>query len=208
MRDIKDILSEIRLVPVVVLEKVEYTKPLCAALLEGGITVIEITLRTEKALDCIAEAAANFPEMTVGAGTLLTQSQVIAAMDSGAEFGVSPGMTEALFNAVHKLEFPFLPGGSSVSEFMANLEAGFTIQKFFPAETAGGINFLQSLLSPLQQISFCPTGGINLGNALSYLSLPNVVAVGGSWFVGPERIKKRKWAEITRDSREIIQILS
>ena len=208
MSDIKNILSGIRVVPVVALERVEYTKPLCTALLEGGITVIEITLRTEKALDCIAEAAASFPEMTVGAGTLLTQSQVAAAMDSGAAFGVSPGMTETLCNAVHKLEFPFLPGGSSVSEFMANREAGFTIQKFFPAEPAGGVNFLKSLLSPLQQISFCPTGGINLENALSYLSLPNVIAIGGSWFVGPERIKKGKWADITRDSRKIIQMLA
>ncbi len=145
--------------------------------------------------------------MAVGAGTLLIQDQVTAAMDSGAVFGVSPGMTDALCNAVHKANFPFLPGGSSVSEFMTNHEAGFSIQKFFPAESSGGIHFLKSLLSPLSRITFCPTGGINQTNALSYLSLPNVIAVGGSWFVDIERIKNRDWAKISHDSRKFLDMI-
>ena len=161
MDDIRDILNSNPIVPVVILDRVEDTAPLCEALLQGGIQAIEITLRTEAAMAAIGEAARRFPDMTVGAGTLLNADQVKQVMDLGAKFGVSPGSTPALLDAVSTNEFPFLPGGSTMSEFMALAEASFVVQKFFPASPAGGPAFLRSVASPLADISFCPTGGIN-----------------------------------------------
>lgn len=205
MIDLNSVLSGNRLLPVLIIERVEDTAPLCEAILEGGLGAIEITLRTPTALACIAEAAKRFPELNVGAGTVTTPEQVALVKDSGATFGVSPGTTTALRNAVVEIGLPFLPGGSSPSEFMANAEAGFHVQKFFPAESSGGCRFLKSLISPFPHLSFCPTGGINQENANTYLSLPNVIAVGGSWFVSPDRIERQEWRVISRDIREIIE---
>lgn len=205
MSDIQTILSANKIIPVLVLHQLEDTVPLCEAILEGGLNAIEITLRTEVALSCIAEAAKRFPQLTVGAGTLMTPDHVRMAIDSGAGFGVSPGITEKLRSAVLRHGLPFLPGGASVSEFMKNADAGFFIQKFFPAEQSGGSHFLKSIASPLQDLSFCPTGGINGENAKDYLSLPNVIAIGGSWFVSPERIKRREWGDVSRDIRAFIK---
>lgn len=207
MTKLNSLLSSNRLIPVVIIERVEDTAPLCEAILEGGLDVVEITLRTQAALDSIAEAAKRFPKLSVGAGTVTTPEQVALAKDSGATFGVSPGTTPALREAIVKIRLPFLPGGSSPSEFMANAEAGFHIQKFFPAEASGGCRYLKSLASPFPHLSFCPTGGINQKNANDYLSLPNVIAIGGSWFVSPDRIEKQEWQAISRDIREIIEQL-
>ena len=208
MMDMNSLLSGNRLLPVVIIDHVEDTVPLCEAILEGGLGTVEFTLRTPTALACIAEATKRFPDLSVGAGTVTTPEQAVRAKESGAVFGVSPGTTAALRDAVVEMEFPFLPGGSTPSEFMANSEAGFDIQKFFPAEVSGGCGFLSSLTSPFPQLSFCPTGGINQENANTYLSLPNVIAIGGSWFVGPERIQNKEWSVISRDIREIIKKLS
>ena len=204
MDDIRDILNSNRVVPVVVLDRVEDTAPLCEALLQGGIQVIEVTLRSEAAMAAIGEAARRFPDMIVGAGTLLDADHVTQVMDLGAQFGVSPGSTPALLDAVSTKGLPFLPGGSSVSEFMALAEARFAVQKFFPAGPAGGPAFLKSVASPLANISFCPTGGVNADNAADYLALPNVIAVGGSWFVSADRIRNGAWAEITNDAKDIV----
>ena len=204
MDDIRDILSANRVVPVVVLDRVQDTAPLCEALLQGGIHAIEVTLRTEAAMAAIGEAAKRFPDMIVGAGTLLNANQITQVMDLGARFGVSPGSTPALLEAVSTKGLPFLPGGSSVSEFMALAEARFSVQKFFPAGAAGGPAFLKSLASPLADISFCPTGGINADNAEDYLALPNVIAVGGSWFVSADRIQNGAWSNITNDAKNIV----
>lgn len=204
MDDIRDILNANRVVPVVVLDRVEDTAPLCEALLQGGIQVIEVTLRSEAAMAAIGEAARRFPDMIVGAGTLLDADHVTQVMDLGAQFGVSPGSTPALLDAVSTKGLPFLPGGSSVSEFMALAEARFAVQKFFPAGPAGGPAFLKSVASPLANISFCPTGGVNADNAADYLALPNVIAVGGSWFVSADRIRNGAWAEITNDAKDIV----
>ena len=204
MNDIRDILNANRVVPVVVLDRVEDTAPLCEALLQGGIQVIEVTLRSEAAMAAIGEAARRFPDMIVGAGTLLDADHVTQVMDLGAQFGVSPGSTPALLDAVSTKGLPFLPGGSSVSEFMALAEARFAVQKFFPAGPAGGPAFLKSVASPLANISFCPTGGVNADNAADYLALPNVIAVGGSWFVSADRIRNGAWAEITNDAKDIV----
>ena len=208
MDDIRDILNSNPIVPVVILDRVEDTAPLCEALLQGGIQAIEITLRTEAAMAAIGEAARRFPDMTVGAGTLLNADQVKQVMDLGAKFGVSPGSTPALLDAVSTNEFPFLPGGSTMSEFMALAEASFVVQKFFPAGPAGGPAFLRSVASPMADISFYPTGGINADNAADYLSLPNVIAVGGSWFVSADRIRNGGWAQITNDTRDIVKRFS
>ncbi|MDG2205215.1 MAG: bifunctional 4-hydroxy-2-oxoglutarate aldolase/2-dehydro-3-deoxy-phosphogluconate aldolase [Alphaproteobacteria bacterium] len=204
MNDIRDILNANRVVPVVVLDRVEDTAPLCEALLQGGIQAIEVTLRSEAAMAAIGEAARRFPDMIVGAGTLLDADHVTQVMDLGAQFGVSPGSTPALLDAVSTKGLPFLPGGSSVSEFMALAEARFAVQKFFPAGPAGGPAFLKSVASPLANISFCPTGGVNADNAADYLTLPNVIAVGGSWFVSADRIRNGAWAEITNDAKDIV----
>ena len=204
MDDIRDILNANRVVPVVVLDRVEDTAPLCEALLQGGIQAIEVTLRSEAAMAAIGEAARRFPDMIVGAGTLLDADHVTQVMDLGAQFGVSPGSTPALLDAVSTKGLPFLPGGSSVSEFMALAEARFAVQKFFPAGPAGGPAFLKSVASPLANISFCPTGGVNADNAADYLALPNVIAVGGSWFVSADRIRNGAWAEITNDAKDIV----
>ncbi|MDP6895914.1 MAG: bifunctional 4-hydroxy-2-oxoglutarate aldolase/2-dehydro-3-deoxy-phosphogluconate aldolase [Rhodospirillales bacterium] len=204
MDDIRDILNANRVVPVVVLDRIEDTTPLCEALLQGGIQAIEVTLRSEAAMAAIGEAARRFPDMIVGAGTLLDADHVTQVMDLGAQFGVSPGSTPALLDAVSTKGLPFLPGGSSVSEFMALAEARFAVQKFFPAGPAGGPAFLKSVASPLANISFCPTGGVNADNAADYLALPNVIAVGGSWFVSADRIRNGAWAEITNDAKDIV----
>ena len=204
MGDIRDILNANRIVPVVVLDRVEDIVPLCEALLQGGIQAIEVTLRSEAAMAAIGEAARRFPDMIVGAGTLLNADHVTQVMDLGAQFGVSPGSTPALLDAVSTKGLPFLPGGSSVSEFMALAEAHFAVQKFFPAGPAGGPAFLKSVASPLANISFCPTGGVNADNAADYLALPNVIAVGGSWFVSVDRIRNGAWAEITNDAKDIV----
>lgn len=205
MSDIRDILSANRVVPVVVLDRVEDTAPLCEALLAGGIGAIEITLRTDAAMAAIGEAAARFGDMIVGAGTLLEAGQVARVVDLGARFGVSPGSTPGLLNAARDKGLPFLPGGATVSEFMSLAEAGFAVQKFFPAGPAGGPAFLKSAASPLGDIAFCPTGGVNADNAADYLALPNVIAVGGSWFVGAERIRRGAWDQITADAKAIVE---
>ena len=205
MDDIRDILNANRVMPVVVLDRVQDTAPLCEALLQGGIQAIEVTLRTEAAMAAIGEAVRRFPDMIVGAGTLLNVDQIKQVTDLGVKFGVSPGSAPALMDAVSNIGLPFLPGGSSVSEFMALAEARFAVQKFFPAGLAGGPAFLKNIASLLSDISFYPTGGINADNAADYLALPNVIAVGGSWFVSADRIRNGDWAEITNDARNIVR---
>lgn len=202
MTDIRDILTANPIVPVVVLDRAEDTAPLCEALMAGGVTAIEITLRTHAAMNCITEAAKRFPDIAVGAGTVMTEAQVAEVRDRGAVFGVSPGATPALLDAVDRHGLPFLPGGATVSEFMRNADAGYHVQKFFPAEPSGGAAFLKSLASPLPDLSFCPTGGVNLDNLEDYLGLANVIAVGGSWFVNPDLIAAGDWAGITAGARE------
>jgi len=196
MGTIRNILSANRVIPVVTLDRIEDTIPVCEALLEGGILAIEITLRTKIALKALHKAAHSFPELFVGAGTIVKAEQVLQVVDLGAQFGVSPGSTSAILEAAEESKLPFLPGGATVSEFMALSEQGFNIVKFFPAAQSGGLDFLRSVSSPLTQIEFCPTGGINARNVPEYLELHNVIAVGGSWFVSPEHIRRKAWDEI------------
>ena len=203
MNNIRKILAANRVVPVVVLEHEEDILPLCESLLGGGIKIIEITLRTANALRAISAAVKHFPEMTVGAGTILRVNQISEAADSGAHFGVTPGTTTALVKAAQDSHLPILPGGSTVSEFMVLEELGYTVLKLFPAAPAGGLPLLRSLKSPLPNIVFCPTGGINSENFLDYLALNNVLAIGGSWFVNNELLSRRAWREITEEAVSI-----
>ncbi|MBT8474089.1 MAG: bifunctional 4-hydroxy-2-oxoglutarate aldolase/2-dehydro-3-deoxy-phosphogluconate aldolase [Alphaproteobacteria bacterium] len=183
-------------IPVLVLEDARDARPLAEALVKGGLPVLEVTLRTEAALDVIAEMA-QVPGGVVGAGTLLTADDVAAAVKAGATFGVSPGATDYLLDACETEELPLLPGSATATEAMVLLERGCTMQKFFPAEAAGGAAALKAIGAPLPQISFCPTGGIDLAKAPSYLSLPNTVCVGGSWVAPKAMIAAGDWDGIT-----------
>lgn len=201
----REICNAAPIVPVLVVEDVTHAKPLAQALVAGGLPALEVTLRTPAALDVIS-AMAEVPGGMVGAGTLLTPADVRAAKEAGATFGVSPGATEALLDACEAEGLPLLPGAASASEAMALLERGYNMLKFFPAEAAGGSKFLGSLASPLPQINFCPTGGVNPQNATDYLSLPNVVCAGGSWVAPSGLVKEGAWDQIEALAKEASQL--
>ena len=188
-------------VPVLVIEDLTHARPLAEALVAGGLPALEVTLRTPCALDAI-RAMAEVPGGHVGAGTLLTRADVKAAKAAGATFGVSPGSSPALIEACAEFALPLLPGAVTATEIMALLEQGYTVQKFFPAEQAGGAAFLKSIGSPLPQVRFCPTGGISLTSAPDYLSLKNILCVGGSWVAPKAAMVAGNWAEITRLAAE------
>ena len=188
-------------VPVLVIDDFAHARPLAAALVAGGLPTLEVTLRTPAALDAI-RAMAEVPGGVVGAGTLLTPADVKAAKAAGARFGVSPGVTDRLIAACEDEGLPLLPGAATASEIMALLEKGFTVQKFFPAEQAGGAAYLKSIGSPIPQVSFCPTGGISPMIAPDYLALRNVLCVGGSWVAPKDAMERGDWAAVTTLARE------
>ncbi|MCT2590161.1 bifunctional 4-hydroxy-2-oxoglutarate aldolase/2-dehydro-3-deoxy-phosphogluconate aldolase [Streptomyces sp. N2-109] len=193
-------------VPVVVLDAVEDAVPLARALVAGGLPAIEVTLRTDAALDAITRIAAEVPEAVIGAGTLLTPEQVRAAVDAGARFLVSPGWTDRLLDAMRAPGVPFLPGVSTTSEVVALLERGVTEMKFFPAEAAGGVPYLKSLAAPLPRARFCPTGGIGAASAPDYLTLPNVGCVGGTWMLPSNALAAKDWSRVERLARAAAQL--
>ncbi|MFJ6660997.1 bifunctional 4-hydroxy-2-oxoglutarate aldolase/2-dehydro-3-deoxy-phosphogluconate aldolase [Streptomyces sp. NPDC091377] len=184
-------------VPVVVVDDPADAVPMARALVAGGLPAIEVTLRTPGALDAIRAIAAEVPEAVVGAGTVIGPAQVEAAVAAGARFLVSPGWTDLLLESMRGSGVPFLPGVSTTSEVVALLERGITEMKFFPAEAAGGTAYLKSLYGPLPQARFCPTGGIGPGSAPTYLALPNVACVGGSWMLPGDAVGARDWARVT-----------
>jgi 2-dehydro-3-deoxyphosphogluconate aldolase / (4S)-4-hydroxy-2-oxoglutarate aldolase len=183
-------------VPVLVIDDAANAAGLARALIAGGLPALEVTLRTPNALDAI-RAMAEVPGGIVGAGTLLTPSDVKAASRAGAKFGVSPGATDRLIAACEDEGLPLLPGAATATEVMNLLEKGYTVQKFFPAESVGGAAALKAIGAPIPQVRFCPTGGINLGNVGGYLGLKNVICVGGSWVAPAEAVGKGDWAAIT-----------
>ncbi|MFG2596566.1 bifunctional 4-hydroxy-2-oxoglutarate aldolase/2-dehydro-3-deoxy-phosphogluconate aldolase [Streptomyces sp. NPDC048462] len=189
-------------VPVVVLEDAADAVPLARALVAGGLPAIEVTLRTAAALDAIKAIAAEVPDAVVGAGTVISARNVSDTVAAGARFLVSPGWTDALLDAMKASGVPFLPGVSTTSEVVALLERGVTEMKFFPAEAAGGTAYLKALSAPLPQARFCPTGGISLASAPSYLALPNVGCVGGSWMVPADAVASGDWAHVERLAAE------
>ncbi|MFD4176577.1 MULTISPECIES: bifunctional 4-hydroxy-2-oxoglutarate aldolase/2-dehydro-3-deoxy-phosphogluconate aldolase [Streptomyces] len=189
-------------VPVVVLHDVADAVPLARALVAGGLPAIEVTLRTPAALESIRAMAAEVPGAVVGAGTVISPEHVRDTVDAGARFLVSPGWTDALLEAMKASGVPFLPGVSTTSEVVALLERGVREMKFFPAEAAGGTAYLKALSAPLPQARFCPTGGISLASAPSYLALPNVGCVGGSWMVPGDAVAAKDWDRVARLAAE------
>lgn len=183
------------IVPVLVVDDVAHARPLAEALVAGGLPALEVTLRTPAALEVIAAMAA-VKGGVVGAGTLVTPDDVRAAKEAGAQFGVSPGATDTLIAACEAEGLPLLPGAATASEAMALLERGYDMLKFFPAEASGGAPALKGIGAPLPQISFCPTGGVSMANANSYLSLSNVVCAGGSWVAPKDKILAGDWTGI------------
>ena len=194
-------------IPVLIIEDISSARGLGEALVAGGLPVLEVTLRTQCALQAISEMS-KVKGGIVGAGTLITYNDVKNAVDAGATFGVSPGATDNLIDACEEAGLPLLAGASSASEAMALLEKGYSVQKFFPAEAAGGAAFLKSLSSPLPQITFCPTGGISQKNALNYLASSNVECVGGSWVAPKEAIANRDWQQIEDLAKDAVRELS
>jgi 2-dehydro-3-deoxyphosphogluconate aldolase/(4S)-4-hydroxy-2-oxoglutarate aldolase len=184
-------------VPVLTVEATEIALPLARALVAGGLPVLEITLRTPAALQVIEMIASEVEGAVVGAGTVLTPAQYEAAARAGARFVVSPGATPALLDAAAVSPVPFLPGAATSSEIMTLLERGHSFLKFFPAEPAGGIAYLKALAGPLSEARFCPTGGIDASSAPRYLSLPNVLCVGGSWVAPGDAVAAGDWPRIT-----------
>lgn len=188
-------------IPVLVVEDLADARPLAEALVAGGLPVLEITLRSDCALDAIREMA-KVPGAHVGAGTVLTADDVIQVQDAGAGFAVSPGSTPALVEACVNHHLALLPGATTASEAMHLMAQGYHMLKFFPAGPAGGAPFIKSLGGPLPQLSFCPTGGVSAANAPDYLLLKNVACVGGSWVAPKDLIQAKDWAGIEALTRE------
>ncbi|MBH0272751.1 bifunctional 4-hydroxy-2-oxoglutarate aldolase/2-dehydro-3-deoxy-phosphogluconate aldolase [Helicobacter pylori] len=185
------------IIPVVVIEDIKDAVPLAQSLVEGGIQIIEVTLRSSCALEAIELIAKNVPKMRVGAGTILNPTQLEQAQNRGAEFLISPGLTIKLLEHAKKKDMPLIPGVSSSSEVMQALELGYSALKFFPAEYCGGVKLLNAFNGPFKEVKFCPTGGISADNMHSYLNLENVLCVGGSWLTPKNLIQNKEWDKIT-----------
>jgi 2-dehydro-3-deoxyphosphogluconate aldolase/(4S)-4-hydroxy-2-oxoglutarate aldolase len=194
-----EILARAPVIPVLVIDDLAHAVPLGRALVAGGLSVLEITLRTPVAMQCIERMAGEIEGAVVGAGTVLTPGMRVACADAGARFCVSPGLIEG---ETDEGLCPLLPGVATATELMAGLAAGFTRFKLFPANIVGGVEALKAFASPFQQAKFCPTGGVNAKNAPDYLALPNVVCVGGSWVAPPDAVRAGDWDRITALARE------
>ncbi|TNC72595.1 bifunctional 4-hydroxy-2-oxoglutarate aldolase/2-dehydro-3-deoxy-phosphogluconate aldolase [Rubellimicrobium roseum] len=188
-------------IPVLVIDEAGSAADLARALVAGGLPALEVTLRTPAALEAIREMA-RVEGGVVGAGTLLTEKDVEAAKEAGATFGVSPGFTRRLLDAAEANDLPMLPGAATPSEAMYLLQRGYSVQKFFPAEGNGGVAVLKAWGAPIPQVRFCPTGGVSLQNAATYLALPNVACVGGSWVAPAAMVRSGDWAGISRLAAE------
>lgn len=189
-------------IPVIVIHRLEHAVPMAHALVDGGVRVLEITLRTPVALQAMRLIAREVPQAIVGAGTLRAPADVEAALQAGCRFGVSPGYTEALGRACRDMGLPLLPGVATASEVMAACDDGLDFLKFFPASAAGGIPMLKSLAGPFPEVRFCPTGGISPQTAPQFLALPNVAVCGGSWLTPHDLMEAGDWTGITRLARE------
>ena len=188
-------------IPVIVLQRLEHAVPMARALVEGGVRVLEVTLRTPAALACIEAIARQVPQAVLGAGTLRSAADVRSARDAGCQFGVSPGYTAPIAAACREFELPLLPGVATASEVMAASADGLPFLKFFPAVAAGGIGMLQALAGPFPDVLFCPTGGVTVETAPQFLALPNVRACGGSWLTPGDALARGDWARITALAR-------
>jgi 2-dehydro-3-deoxyphosphogluconate aldolase / (4S)-4-hydroxy-2-oxoglutarate aldolase len=200
--EFQELLRQTRLVPVITIHDVDAAIGLATALRDGGLPVLEVTLRTEAGLASIERIAKEVPDVVVGAGTVLTPQQYRNAREAGAQFIVSPGCTDQLLRAAVSEGGAFLPGAVTATEVMRMLDVDISLLKFFPAQSSGGVAAVKALGGPFPQVTFCPTGGIDLPRAQEYLALPNVACVGGSWMVPQSLIESADWATITRLASE------
>jgi len=204
----RQVMTDAPVIPVIVLSDVAHAVPLARALVEGGIRMLEVTLRTPAALACIEAIAREVPQAVVGAGTVRSAADARAATSAGARFAVSPGYTRAVGKACRDLGLPLLPGVATGSEIMMAQEDGYTELKFFPAMQAGGIGMLKAWQGPFGDVKFCPTGGVTPANAAEFLGLANVVCVGGSWLTPADAVAQGDWDRITRLAREAVALAS
>ena len=197
-----DLVSYGPVIPVIVINQLEDAVPMARALVAGGVRVLEVTLRTPIALQCMEAIARDVPEAVLGAGTIRSVADAKAAKDVGCVFGVSPGYTSQIGNACRELELPLLPGIATGSEVMQATADGYSFLKFFPAMQAGGIPMLKALAGPFTDVVFCPTGGITAESAPQFLALPNVKVCGGSWLTPADAVAAKDWARITQLAKE------
>ena len=193
---IRTLLALAPVIPVLTIEKIEHAVPLAQALAAGGLRVLEVTLRTPTGLPAVEAMRKAVPDAVVGVGTLTRAADFAASANAGAQFGVSPGLTEEIAQTAQTVAFPLLPGIMTPSELIAGLGWGFTTFKLFPAQQAGGINMLKALAGPFPDVVFCPTGGITRATAPDFLSLPNVACVGGSWVAPADKVRAGDWRAI------------
>ncbi|QMV51597.1 bifunctional 4-hydroxy-2-oxoglutarate aldolase/2-dehydro-3-deoxy-phosphogluconate aldolase [Ewingella americana] len=200
----EQILTSGPVVPVIVINKLEHAVPLAKALVAGGVRVLEVTLRTDCAVEAIKAIAKEVPDAIIGAGTVLNPEQLAEVTAAGAQFAISPGLTEPLLKAANAGPIPLIPGISTVSELMLGLDAGLREFKFFPAEANGGVKALQAIAGPFPQVRFCPTGGITPNNYRDYLALKSVLCIGGSWLVPADALESGDYARITKLAQEAV----
>lgn len=206
MRAVADILKLSPVIPVLTINSADTAIPLARALIDGGLRVLEVTLRTDAAIASISAIARSVPDAIVGAGTVLDADQYKRACDAGARFIVSPGLTNALLETAKRSGTPLLPGVVTASEIMRGHEAGLSHFKFFPAESSGGVAAVKAFAGPFAQVPFCPTGGITPDNARDYLALKNVVCVGGTWLAPKQLVDNRDWTAITELASEAAKL--
>jgi 2-dehydro-3-deoxyphosphogluconate aldolase/(4S)-4-hydroxy-2-oxoglutarate aldolase len=201
-----DVMTDAPVIPVIVLDDIAQAVPLARALVEGGIRMLEVTLRTPQALACIEAIASEVPGAVAGAGTVRSTADAKAAAQAGARFAVSPGYTSEIGAACRDAGLPLLPGVATSSDILRAQADGFSELKFFPAQQAGGAPMLKAFGGPFHDVRFCPTGGVSAANAREYLALPNVVCVGGSWICPADAVKAGDWARITQLAKEAVAL--
>lgn len=202
MKRLDDVLKQ-PVMPVLAIEDPDQAVPLANALMDGGLDTLEVTFRTQAAAESIRRIRRDVPKIHVGAGTLVTRDQALAALDSGVEFGLAPGLNPNIIQLFQERDVPFMPGVMTPSDIQRGIELGCLCQKFFPAETSGGVAQLKAMTAPFKSFNlrFCPTGGITLANMNTYLALSEVFIVGGSWLATPQQIVNGEWSQITEQVR-------
>jgi 2-dehydro-3-deoxyphosphogluconate aldolase/(4S)-4-hydroxy-2-oxoglutarate aldolase len=205
---LKQLQEKDKIIPVVITDNPDQALAMSEALLNGGISVTEITLRTPAAIESIAAVKNTYPEMTVLAGTVMDVDSLKAVVDAGVDGAISPAFSAKLIHEAEKLNIPYLPAVATPSEVLAGIELGLSEFKLFPAAVVGGVSMLKALASPMPQATFCPTGGLTLDNFMDYLSLPNVACVGGSWMMDKTAIAEKDWGKITSIVKESLSRLN
>ncbi|MDF1760302.1 MAG: bifunctional 4-hydroxy-2-oxoglutarate aldolase/2-dehydro-3-deoxy-phosphogluconate aldolase [Coxiellaceae bacterium] len=207
MPAISELLQQHRVIPVIAVEQASDIVPLGQALIDGGINCMEITLRTDAAMEAIAIAKQQFPDACIAAGTVVTVDQLLALQALDVDFIVSPGNTDELMAATEHLQMPYLPGVMTPSEVMKVAEHGLACAKLFPANLAGGLSALKNYQALFNKMQFCPTGGINADNCQSFLDMPNVISVGGSWLTPEHHIENKNWSAISQLAKQALALV-